>query len=314
MGHHRAFDRLAGEAHGGGLEPGVVGIDFDVIVLGDTPAFRLEPSDALADFVGAFFGAGSGEPFAELGQGLLEALCEALDDGALLVRALLGEAVQAHLLGVLGHDLVQMHALARRGLDALRRLGVEVADAFAADHQIPVAIVAQPLHAVFGGNAAVHDHERFAGGVQRVEHVGQRVVFTHVAGEHLGASHEAARVEHQGQGEQGAIGAFVLGVPVFGLGLQRCRAFEESVGQIIKGDRGVQVEQPHCPVEQVALDGLAVGHQRIGGAIELHGPHGFEVHLQQLAQSAAFAQPAPGGALGARTRHAGDNRADGRRA
>ena len=74
----------------------------------------------------------------------------------------------------------------------------------------------------------------------------------------------------------------------------------------------MEVEQPHRPVEQVVLDGLAVGHQRIGGAIELHRPHGLEVHLQQLAQGAALTEPAPGGALGARTRHARDNGADGR--
>ena len=84
----------------------------------------------------------------------------------------------------------------------------------------------------------------------------------------------------------------------------RCR-------QVIERDGGMEVEQPHRPVEQVALDRLAVRHQRIGGAIELHRPQGLEVHFQQLAQGAAFAQPAPGGALGARTCHAGDDRADG---
>ena len=84
-------------------------------------------------------------------RGLLEAPGEALDDGALLVRALLGEAVQAQLLAVVGHDLVQMHAVARCGLDTHRRLGVEVPGAFTADHQVAVVIVAQPLHAVLGG-------------------------------------------------------------------------------------------------------------------------------------------------------------------
>ena len=73
----------------------------------------------------------------------------------------------------------------------------------------------------------------------------------------------------------------------------------------------MEVEQPQGLVEQMGLDGLAVRHQRIGGAIELHRPHGLEVHLQQLAQGAAFAEPAPGGAFGARARHAGDNRANG---
>ena len=145
---------------------------------------------------------------------------------------------------------------------------------------------------------AVHHHQGLARGVECIEHLGQRVMFSHVAGEHLGAVYEAARVEHQGQGEQGAIGAFVLGVPAFGLGLARRLAFEEGVGQVIERDGGMEVEQPHGPVEEVALDGLAMGHQRIGGAIELHRPHGLEVDLEQLAQGAAFAQPAPGGAFG----------------
>ena len=81
---------------------------------------------------------------------------------------------------------------------------------------------------------AVHHHERLARGVERFEHFGHGVVFSHVAGEHLGATHEAARIEHQRQGEQGAIGAFVLGVPALGHGLTRRLALEEGVGQVIQ--------------------------------------------------------------------------------
>ena len=43
-----------------------------------------------------------GQPVGELGVRVLEAFGEALDDAALLGGALLGEAVQAHLLGVVG--------------------------------------------------------------------------------------------------------------------------------------------------------------------------------------------------------------------
>ena len=60
----------------------------------------------------------------------------------------------------------------------------------------------------------------------------------------------------------------------------------------------------------MVLDGLAVRHQRIGGAIELHRLQGLEVDSQQLIERAAFAEPAPGGALGARACHARDDRAD----
>ena len=72
--------------------------------------------------------------------------------------------------------------------------------------------------------------------------------------------------------------------------------------------------EPHRAVEQVAFDGLAVCHERVRGAIQLHRPHGLEIHLQQLAKSASFAAPAPRRAFRARTSHAGDDRADGRRA
>ena len=38
----------------------------------------------------------------------------------------------------------------------------------------------------------------------------------------------------------------------------------------VKRDRGVQVEQAHRPVKYMALDGLSVRHQCIGGAIQPH--------------------------------------------
>ena len=130
MGHHRAGEGAADEAHGGGALAGLVGVEFDGVVLGDAAALSFEPTDALPDLVESFLGAGLGEPFGELGERVLEAFGEALDDTALLGGALLGEAVQAHLLVVLGQHLVQMHAVTRCGLDAHRRLGVEVAGAF----------------------------------------------------------------------------------------------------------------------------------------------------------------------------------------
>ena len=76
-----------------------------------------------------------------------------------------------------------MHAVTRCGLDAHRRLGVEVAGAFTADHQVAVAVLTQPLDAVLGGDAAVHHHQGGARGVERIEHLGQCVMFAHVAGE-----------------------------------------------------------------------------------------------------------------------------------
>ena len=258
-----------------------------------------------------FWVRGLESPSQSLGEPVLEAFGEALDDGALLGGALLGEAVQAHLLAIIGQHLVQMHAVIRRGLDAQCRLGVEVPGTLAADHQVAVFVLTQPLHAVLGGDAAVHHHQSGARGVERIEHLGQRVVLAHVAGEDLGAAHEAAGVEHHPQGEQWAIGAFVLGVSAPRLGLPTRLAFEEGIGQVVERDRRAQVEQVHRLVEQMVFDGLAVRHQCIGGAIQAHRSHRCEVHVEQLAQGASFAQPAPGGALGARACHARDDRADG---
>ena len=85
----------------------------------------------------------------------------------------------------------------------------------------------------------------------------------------------------------------------------RCR-------QVVERDGGAEVEQVHRPVEQMVLDGLAVRHQRIGGAIQPHRPEGGELHPQQFAQRAALTEPAPGGAFGAWLCHARDDRADGR--
>ena len=188
---------------------------------------------------------------------------------------------------------------------------VEVPGAFAADHQVAVSVLAQPLDAVLGGDAAVHHHQGGARGVERIEHLGQCVMFAHVAGEDLGAAHEGAGIEHQPQGEERAIGAFVLGVSASCLGLPARPAFEEGIGQVVERDRGVEVKQVHRAVEQMVLDGLAVRHQRIGGAIELHRLQSLEVDSQQLIERATFGEPAPGGPLGARACHARDDRADG---
>ena len=94
----------------------------------------------------------------ELGQGGLEAGGDTLDDSLLLVGALLGVAVQTHLVGVGRDHLVHVYGLVGPGLERDGGVGVEPAMPFAADDQIPVIVVAQPLHAGFGGDTAVHDY------------------------------------------------------------------------------------------------------------------------------------------------------------
>ena len=63
-------------------------------------------------------------------------------------------------------------------------------------------------------------------------------------------------------------------------------------------------------VEQVLLDRLAVRHEDVRGAVELHGAHGLEVDAEQLAGGAALAQPAHRRPLRGRLRHARDDRAE----
>ena len=151
--------------------------------------------------------------------------------------------------------------MTRGGLDAPRRGGVKVPGAFSADHQVVVALFTQSLDAIFGGDAAVHHHQGTTRGVECVEHPGQRVRFMHVAGEDLIAAHKTAGVEHQPQSEKRAIGALVFGVSTSGPGLPVHPAFEEGIGQVVKRDRGLQVEPAHRAVEQMVLDGFAVRHQ-----------------------------------------------------
>ena len=204
-----------------------------------------------------------------------------------------------------------MHVPVRRGADAYGVFGVEVPGAAAADDQMAIPLFAQATHAFPGGDAAVRHHRGAARGSGGVGHPHQGAVFAHVADEHPGAAHEAAGVGHRSQGGQRSVGALVLGVSAPGLRPPPRGALETGVGQVVRGDGPLQAERPHGAVEEVTLDRLAVGRQGIGDAADAHRSHGFEVRARHLAQDAAFGRPAPGGALGTRTRHVRDDRADG---
>ena len=167
-----------------------------------------------------FVRAGAGQPVVELRQGGLEAGGETLDDAPLLVGPLLGVAVQAHFVGVGRDHLVHVHGLVRLRLERHGGIGIEAAVAFAADHQIAVAVVAQPSHTGVGGDTAVHHHQGADRRLQCFEHPGQRPVFADVAGEDLRAAHEAAGIEHQGPGSAaGSLAALLLRVPALRLRL-----------------------------------------------------------------------------------------------
>ena len=87
-------------------------------------------------------------------------------------------------------------------------------------------VLAEPGDGCLGSDAAVDDHEGAGRRVERVEHAGQGAVFADVAGEDLRAAHEAAGIEHQAEGQQGAIAAPLFRVPALGLRLLARLAFE----------------------------------------------------------------------------------------
>ena len=94
----------------GGTLAGLVGVEFDVVVLGDAAALSFEPTNALPDLVEVFRVRGLDSPSESL-VSASSTFGEALDDTAFLGGAFLGKAVKAHLLSVLGQHLVQMHAV-----------------------------------------------------------------------------------------------------------------------------------------------------------------------------------------------------------
>ena len=257
---------------------------------------------------------GRASPSLSLGESGFEAGGEPLDDGPFLVGPLLRVAVQPHFIGVGRDRLVELHGLVRPRADGDGGPGVELAVAFAADDQVAVAVVAQPRDAGVGGDAAVHDHEGALGGLKRRQHAGQGPLFPDIAGEDLRAAHEAAGVEHQAQGQQRAVAAFLLGVSALRLRLPARPAFEIRVGQVVEGHRRLDVEQPHRAVEQVGLDGLAMLHQGVRGAVELHVADGLEVDAEQLAEAAAVLQPAVRFTFRCRMGEPPDDGAGGRRA
>ena len=104
-----------------------------------------------------------------------------------------------------------MHAVLRGGLDAQRRLRVEVPGAFAANHQVTVVCSrSQRRRSSVAMPRSITTRRRAGRGVRRASR--RACVLAHIAGEDLRAAHEAAGVEHQPQGEERAIGTFVLGV------------------------------------------------------------------------------------------------------
>ena len=203
------------------------------------------------------------EPLVELSQRPFEAFCETSGNTFLLLGPSFGIAIKPHLAIVGFHDSVQVNLVVGAGLDGGGQFGIEKTGALAADHQILVAVLPQPSDVVLGGNACIHHHQGVPGRPQSLQHRPKRLVFVGIARKHFGAAHEARTVQHQPQGEQRAVGALLFRVPPPGLGLVCGLAFEERVGEVVQRHRVTQAEQLRHPIEQVILDGLAMGHQII---------------------------------------------------
>ena len=127
MGPHRAGQWPPGEANGGGVLSARVGIEFDVVVLGESSLRALSRPMRCQPWSMRLWVRGLESP----SESSVRACSKRSTMARSLAAALFGEAVQARLLAVVGHGLVQMHVVVRCGVDAHGLFGVEVAGAFA---------------------------------------------------------------------------------------------------------------------------------------------------------------------------------------
>jgi hypothetical protein len=155
-------------------------------MLADAAAFFLPPADALLHGGQRLRPARLGEASGEFRQAGLEAGGKAPGDRDLLGRAPLGMAIQPDLRTVLADDVLQRHDLVRCGQGLLGVFRIEPTGAFAADHEIAVALRPQPEDVGGGGDAGIHDDQRAGGRAEALEHLLQRRTFRDVAGEQGG--------------------------------------------------------------------------------------------------------------------------------
>ncbi len=311
MRGHAALDRLVVPADP--FRPLAVGagLDLDPEMAGDAGVGLLQAPDAALDEVGLALGAGLGQLLVDAGQAFLEAPAEALQNAGFLAFALRRVAPQVRLaigravgFGLLEQPL-QVADLAVR----LRLLPVvpELAVPASRDHDIPVALPAQPGQVVLVGHAAVHDHHRIGAEAQLREHLLQGGALGDVAGEHPGLHDESAGIDDHRQGHQRAVAALLLRAPVPGQRIAGRAALEAGVGEVAEGHRRGQREQAHGLAEQVPLDRVPVTEQPVRGPVQRHVAEHPEVDAEHLAQGAGAAQPRIGAALRARPRHAPDD-------
>ena len=90
----------------------------------------------------------------------------------------------------------------------------------------------------------------------------------------------------------------------FRLGLICRFALIENIRHIIQCDSRLKVEQRLSPGEEMVLDSLLVDTQPVRGTVEYHVTQVSEVDPEKFAQRTGSAQPAVGGPVRARRRHA----------
>ncbi len=95
-----------------------------------------------------------------------------------------------------------------------------------------------------------------------------------------------------------------------GLTVVRDFAFEISVGEVVQGDRGVQVKQVAGSGKQRVLKSRMAFPEDIGGTVQGDQWQRFVIHSQQLSQTTALAQPAVRRQFRPRCGHTRDNGAD----
>jgi len=139
--------------------------------------------------------------------------------------------------------------------------------------QIPEPMRMQQVQVLTGGDAGIHDHQRFLssvghGGIQLPDHFHQTLAVVEVALEDLVRHLETELVEHHADDNLRTIVALLFVCAAFGLRVSLAQPFEMRVGQIIQQHRTFQVEQTALTLTQVPLDLALTGQQQIADPIK----------------------------------------------
>ncbi len=105
--------------------------------------------------------------------------------------------IEPHFPTVFVEYFLAVDGLAGGSADADRLIGVKLPGAFAADDQITIALIAQPIDVGVGGDAGIHYHERARRHLELVEHRLQGTRFGDIAGKGLRGAYKAAAVDDQ---------------------------------------------------------------------------------------------------------------------